>query len=127
MANISDDLEAELHEFMGEMREFKNTTERRLANQGTAIDNIRDKVAQVASSPVCVFHAEMLAEQKAQRERDLKQDGDISDLKVKDAVIEYRLSPSEKRQLNIASVGSLIGVAGWAISFILRTFFHIEV
>jgi hypothetical protein len=117
LANISDDLEAELHEFMGEMREFKSTTERRLSNQGTSIDSIRDRVN---NQPVCVFHAEMLAEQKLQRDRDLKHDEQIGDLKTQNAVIEYKLSPREAAQLNVASIGAALLGLWEVVKFIFK-------
>jgi hypothetical protein len=119
-STLSDSLEYELREFMGEMKEFKNTTERRLDSQSEKLDLLKDKVQ---SNPVCMFHADTMAKIEDQRRVDIKHDAELAEVRKENAIIEVKLTPTEKAQLNAASIGTII-LGIWEV---VRYVFHITV
>ena len=82
--------------------------------------------AKQAQNNTCLFHADVISIIEKQKEKDEEHNKAIGDLKTEAAVVEARLSPSEKRQLNIASLSGVGSVTIWVITYVLKIVFHIN-
>lgn len=119
---MSTAFEAEMREFMGEMREFKSTTERRLGEQRAGIDAINTKATQLdvinarlENPAVCPAHATILRMLEENEEADKGRDEKIVDNEKKVMLVEYKLSTSD-----VAKITGLATVLATALVELVR-------
>ena len=110
---------SEFREFRGQINEWKNATNKRLEDNNATLNEIRNKLNE--ERPFCSAHAEIVKLIDNVKSKGEGQDKDITDLKVKGAVIEYKLGTRDL--LKVSGAAGILGTIILAIvQIILQKF-----
>jgi hypothetical protein len=96
---------SEFKQFQGQMLEFKQNTERRLDENRCKLELIESKISQPS---VCQFHNIIASEIDKVKDKNVEHDKKIAETEKVQAVQEFQLKGSEKIQLNVASIGTVV-------------------
>lgn len=102
---------SEFREFRGQINEWKNATNKRLEDNNATLNEIRNKLNE--ERPFCSAHAEIVKLIDNVKSKGEGQDKDITDLKVKGAVIEYKLGTRDL--LKVSGAAGILGTIILAI------------
>ena len=110
---------SEFREFKGSIVEWKNATNKRLDENSATLNEIRTKVSE--QKPFCSAHANIIQLIESAGLKGESQAKEITELKVKGAVIEYRLGT--KDILKISGTAGIIGtIIITVLDFIVKRF-----
>ena len=98
---VDQEFRDELNVFMGEMRQFRDETIRRLDRGDARMSAIEDKIA----APSCVLHAGIVESVTLTRDKVEEHEKAIAELRTDTAVVKSTLSNTD-----LAKVGSIAGV-----------------
>jgi hypothetical protein len=110
---------SEFREFRGQISEWKDATNKRLDDNSDTLNEIRTKVSE--QKPFCSAHASVTQLIESAGLKGESQAKDITELKVRGAVIEYRLGT--KDILKISGTAGIVGtIIITVLDFIVKRF-----
>lgn len=120
----------DLYKLIGSYENFSSQVLDQLQEVRQSLKDGDDRMSRieqkVAAPTFCPAHPSIIAMLEKKDQKDEEHDKAIGKLKTDVAVVKYQLSPEDKRKLNIASLSGVGSLAVWAITYVLKIVFHIN-